>query len=148
MLLLSLPLKRATATVLSMAVELFDAREGDRDGGYQPNNFFCCCLNSFVVYIYGQFFSLRDKNVSVTVVHLLEWPTLVLCSSPRHKTKGHHVPHGLCDHEGSSPALGGLAEVCFGLFFCGCGSSNLEPPTMGIAVALLSIAAAIPLRWW
>ena len=30
--------------------------------------------------------------------------------------------------------------------FGGCGSSNLEPPTMGIAVALSSIAAAIPLH--
>ena len=30
--------------------------------------------------------------------------------------------------------------------FCGCGSSNLDPPTMGIAVALSSIAAAILLR--
>ena len=39
-------------------------------------------------------------------------------------------------------------RLVFSSSFCGCGSSNLEPPTMGIAVALLSIAAAIPLRWW
>ena len=32
--------------------------------------------------------------------------------------------------------------------FCSSGSSNLEPPTMGIAVALSSIAVTIPLRWW
>ena len=85
--------------------------------------------------------------MSVTVVHLLEWPTLALGSSPGPKTKGHHVPLGLCDHEGSSSALGGVPASCFGLFFSGCGSSNIEPPTMGIAVALSSIAAAIPLRW-
>ena len=38
--------------------------------------------------------------------------------------------------------------LVLGSSFCGCGSSKLEPPTMGIAVALSSIAAAIPLRWW
>ena len=32
--------------------------------------------------------------------------------------------------------------------FCGCGVSNLKPSTIEIAVALLSIAAAFPLRWW
>ena len=92
--------------------------------------------------------SIRYHNMSVTVVHLLEWPTLILCSNPGHQTKGHHVPLGLCDHEGSCPALGGVPAPCFGLFFCGCGSSYLKPPTMGIAVALSSIAAAIVLRWW
>ena len=56
-------------------------------------------------------------DMSGTVVHLLEWPALVLCSSHGQKTKGHHVPLGLCDHEGSSPALVGMAKVCFGFFF-------------------------------
>ena len=32
--------------------------------------------------------------------------------------------------------------------FCGCGASNLKPSTIEIAVALSSIAAASPLRWW
>ena len=38
-------------------------------------------------------------------------------------------------------------ELVFASSFCGCGSAYLEPPTMGIAAALSSIAAAIPLRW-
>ena len=37
-------------------------------------------------------------------------------------------------------------ELAFASSFCDCSSSYLEPPTMGIAVALLSIAAAIRLR--
>ena len=36
-------------------------------------------------------------------------------------------------------------SLILGSSFCGCDSSNLEPPTMGIAVALSSIAAAIPM---
>ena len=87
-------------------------------------------------------------NMSGTVVHVLEWPTLVLCSNPGHQTKGHHVPLGLCDHGGSSPALGGVLLLVFGSSFWGCRSFNLKPPTMGIAVALPFIAAAIPLRRW
>ena len=86
--------------------------------------------------------------MSGTVVHLPEWPTLVLCSNPGHQTKGHHVALGLCDDEGSIPALGGVPVPCFGIFFCGCGSSNLDRLTMGIAVALSFIAAAILLCWW
>ena len=39
-------------------------------------------------------------------------------------------------------------RLVFVTSFSGPGASNLEPPTMGIAVALLSIATAIPLRWW
>ena len=39
-------------------------------------------------------------------------------------------------------------RLVLGFSFCDCGSSNLEQPTMGIAVALSSIAVAIPLRWW
>ena len=39
-------------------------------------------------------------------------------------------------------------QLVFGSSFCGCGLANLEPPTMGIDVALPSIAAVIPLRWW
>ena len=35
-----------------------------------------------------------------------------------------------------------------GSSFCDCGASNLEPPTMGIAAALLPIVTAISLRWW
>ena len=38
-------------------------------------------------------------------------------------------------------------ELVFASSFCGSSSSYHEPPTMEIAVALLSIAAAIPLRW-
>ena len=38
-------------------------------------------------------------------------------------------------------------ELVFASSFCGSSSSLLEPPPMGIAVALSSIAAAIPLRW-
>ena len=105
-------------------------------------------FNSFVVksvYIRTIFFSLRNKNVSATVVHLLEWPTLVLCSNPGHQTKGHHVPLGLCDDEGSSPALGGVPAPCLGSTFWGCGSSNLEPPTMGIAAAMDDRAEATPM---
>ena len=40
------------------------------------------------------------------------------------------------------------SHLVFGSSFCGCSSSYHEPPTMGIAVALSSIAAVIPLRWW
>ena len=86
--------------------------------------------------------------MSGTVVHLQEWPTLVMCSNPGRQTKWHHVALGLCDDEGSSLALGGVPAPCFGLFFCGCGLSNLEPPTVEIAVTLTSIAAAILLCWW
>ena len=38
-------------------------------------------------------------------------------------------------------------ELVFASSFCGSSLSYVEPPTMGIAVALSSIAAAIPLRW-
>ena len=38
-------------------------------------------------------------------------------------------------------------QLVFASSFSGCGASNHEPPTMGIAVALLSILAAIYLRW-
>ena len=39
-------------------------------------------------------------------------------------------------------------RLFLGSSFCGCRSSNLKPPTTGIAVTLLPILAAIPLRWW
>ena len=38
-------------------------------------------------------------------------------------------------------------QLIFASSFSGCGASNHTPPTTGIAVALSSIAAAIPLRW-
>ena len=59
----------------------------------------CVGLTASVLspYIYGQFFSIRYHNMSDMVVHLLEWPTLALCSSPGHQTTGHHVPLGWCD---------------------------------------------------
>ena len=46
-----------------------------------------------------------------------------------------------------APSGEACQELVFASSFCGCGSVYLEPPTMGIAVALSSIAAAIPLRW-
>ena len=45
-----------------------------------------------------------------------------------------------------SPLWETYQELVFASSFCGCGSAYLEPPTMGIAVSLSSIAAAIPLR--
>ena len=47
-----------------------------------------------------------------------------------------------------APPWGTCQELVFASSFCDCSSSYLEPPTMGIAVALSSIAAASPLRWW
>ena len=47
-----------------------------------------------------------------------------------------------------APPWWAYQQLVLGSSFCGCGSSKLEPPTMGIAVAQSSIAAAIPLRWW
>ena len=35
-------------------------------------------------------------------------------------------------------------RLVLGSSFCGCGSSNLEPPTIRIVVALSSVAATIP----
>ena len=35
----------------------------------------------------------------------------------------------------------------FASTFSSSGASNLEPPTMGMAVSLLSITVVIPLRW-
>ena len=46
-----------------------------------------------------------------------------------------------------APPWEAYQEFVFASSFCGCSSSYLEPPTMGIAIALSSIAAAIPLRW-
>ena len=46
-----------------------------------------------------------------------------------------------------APPWEAYQELVFASSFCGSSSSYLEPPTMGIAVALSSIAAAIPLRW-
>ena len=46
-----------------------------------------------------------------------------------------------------APPWEAYQELVFASSFCGCSSSYLEPPTMGIAVALSSIAAAILLRW-
>ena len=56
-------------------------------------------------------------DMSGTVVHLLEWPALALCSNPSHQTKGHHVPLGWCGHRGSGPAPGAALVACFWLFF-------------------------------
>ena len=69
--------------------------------------------------------------------------------NPGHQSKEHHMPLGWCACLGSSPALalGGVSTSCFAYSFSGSSASNLEPPTMGIAVALSSIATAIPLRW-
>ena len=81
-------------------------------------NWFDGLLRALVLmpYIYRIFFD-TYHNMSGTVVHLLEWPTLALCSNPGHQTKGHHVPLGWCDCKGSSPALGSLPAACFRLFF-------------------------------
>ena len=46
-----------------------------------------------------------------------------------------------------APPWEAYQELVFASSFCGSSSSYVEPPTMGIAVALSSIAAAIPLRW-
>ena len=46
-----------------------------------------------------------------------------------------------------APSWEAYQELVFASSFRGCGSAYLEPPTMGIAAALSSIAAAIPLRW-
>ena len=60
------------------------------------------------------------------------------------------MPLGWCACLGSSPALalGGVSTSCFAYSFSGSSASNLEPPTMGIAVALSSIAMTISLRPW
>ena len=68
-------------------------------------------------YMYGHFFSIRYHNMSSTVVHLLEWPTLALCSNPGHQPKGHHVPLDWCGHRGSDPTSGAALVACFWLFF-------------------------------
>ena len=47
-----------------------------------------------------------------------------------------------------APPWEAYQELVFASSFCGSSSSYVEPPTMGIAVALSSIAAAILLRWW
>ena len=49
--------------------------------------------------------------------------------------------------EVQAPPWEAYQELVFASSFCGCGSAYLEPPTMGIAVALSSIVEAIPLRW-
>ena len=54
--------------------------------------------------------------MSGTLVHLLERPTLTLCSSPAHQTKEHHVPLGWCGREDSGLVLGGVPIACFELF--------------------------------
>ena len=46
-----------------------------------------------------------------------------------------------------APPWEAYQELVFASSFYGYGSSYLEPPTMGIAVTLSSIAAAITLRW-
>ena len=46
-----------------------------------------------------------------------------------------------------APSREAYQELVFASSFCGSSSSYLESPTTGIAVALSSIAAAIPLRW-
>ena len=43
-----------------------------------------------------------------------------------------------------APPWEAFQELVFASSFCGCGSAYLEPPTMGIVVALSSVAAAIP----
>ena len=83
------------------------------------------CFNSFgvnslvvqAIYIRPIFSSKSYHNMSGTVVYLLEWPTLALCSNSGHQTKRQHVPLGWCGRQGSSPALGGVPAACFGLFF-------------------------------
>ena len=47
-----------------------------------------------------------------------------------------------------APRLAARQRLDFASSFSGSGASNHAPPTMGIAVALSSIATAIPLRWW
>ena len=101
-------------------------------------------------YIYGYFFSMRYHNTSCTVVHLLAWNGQPWPSVRTLDTK----PRGImCLLVGVAAKVQAPRRVAFQWLvlcssFCGCGSSNLEPPTMGIAVAMSSIAAAINLRWW
>ena len=47
-----------------------------------------------------------------------------------------------------APPWEACQALVFASSFCGSSSSYHEPPTMGIAVALSSIATAILLRWW
>ena len=95
--------------------------------------YLCPLIHGQIMFVHTVTYSqnCQGSNLIGTVVHLIVSPAQDLCSTPRYKSKGHHVPLGGCDCQGLSPMLG----RAIGELVLGCEQSRCCPPATSMATA-------------